>query len=322
MERRCDMTYRDYVGDRLAKTSLDMSVDEWTRLQFKAAVPLSAALAMSAYFIWKSLAITAVALVLSFAAIFLGFILLLDYFAYAKGREVEDVLPEALELLSSNIRSGLPVKESIQMLMSEEFGQLGVEMSIATTEMSTGSSITDALRATRFRVSSQLYSKMIDTVARSIESGANLGTICSQLAKNINDMHNIRKEIRASTVTYTLFLSFAALIASPILFALSTFLVEASTQIFAVASAEGASGGGIPSSFLSFSTTLPPVGLLKNFFLVAIGITAIFTSLGVGIVREGSMRVGLRFMPVFLAIAFTVYFVAKSSITSLVGLSV
>ncbi|MBI4017897.1 MAG: type II secretion system F family protein [Candidatus Aenigmarchaeota archaeon] len=315
------MAYRDYVREKLSKTSLDMSVDAWQKLQVRASLPLATALAVSVYFFTHSIAITVAAWALSFVSIFAVFVAILDYLGYAKAREVEDMLPEALELLSSNLKAGLPLKESLQMLMSEEFGQLGVEMSSAATEMSTGTPIVEALKSTRFHVASELYGKTIETLSRSVESGVNMDRICGELARNINDLHNIRRDIRASTVTYTLFLSFAALIASPILFALSTFLTEASTQIFSAAS-ETTGGGGAPLGLLSFSTTLPPIDLLRNFFLVAIAITSIFTSLGVGIVREGSVRVGLRYMPIFLIVSFVVYFIAKSAVTSIVGLSI
>lgn len=313
------MAYRDYVREKLSQTSLEMSPDDWMRLQFKASLPLSAALAVSAFFLSRDLVVSAAVLAVSFVAIFVISAFLLDYLTYMKARDVEETLPEALELLASNVKAGLPLKESLQLLMTEEFGQLGVEMSTAVTEMNTGTPIADALKATRRRVASVLYGKTIETLCRSIESGVSLDKMCSELAHNINDMQNIRREIRSSTVTYTLFLTFAAMIAAPILFALSTFLVEASTQIFSLTASEGADA---PQGLLSFSTTLPPVDLLRNFFLVAIAITSFFTALGVGIVREGSMRVGLKYMPVFVIVSFIVYFTAKGLIQSVVGLNI
>lgn len=313
------MAYRDYVHERLEKTSLEMSVEKWQRMQLKSAVAISAAMAVSFYFLTNSVLMTLFGSLISFVIVFFVFVFLLDYFAYLKARDVEETLPEALELLASNMRAGLPVKDSLQLLMTEEFGQLGVEISIATTEMNTGVSIIDALKGTRRRVDSKLYSKTIETLCRSIEGGVNLDTICSALARNINDMHNIRRDIRASTVAYTLFLTFAALIASPILFALSTFLVEASTEIFSIASAQETAA---PLGLLTFSTNIPPVELLRNFFLIAIGITSVFTSLGVGIVREGSMRVGLKYVPAFLVAAFVVFFIAKGLIESIVGINI
>ncbi|QQG39296.1 MAG: type II secretion system F family protein [Candidatus Aenigmatarchaeota archaeon] len=313
------MSYESYVRSRLEKTSLRIKPAEWMKLQVKMALPLSAAAALSLFFITQSVLVTAAGAVLAFVIIFVGTVFALDYMAYAKAREVEDSLTDALELLASNVKAGLPIKDSMQLLMTDEFGQLGVEMSTAVIEMNTGVSMVDALRATRARVESQLYAKTIETLCRSVESGVNVDTVCTAMARNINDMRNITRDIRASTTTYTLFLGFAALVASPLLFALSSYLVEASGEIFAVASAQGT--GGSPLGLLSFSTSVPPADMLRNFFLAAIAITSFFTSLGIGIVKDGSMRVGLKFVPFFLATSFAVFFVAKGLIAGLVGLS-
>jgi len=309
---------RQRVKDLLDKGTLSWDASQFLRATVKGTVAVSFGLSVFLFFsagVWWALAglFFGVALSLSF------FIFVLTYSPYQKAKEIEELLPEALELISSNLQAGLTTREALKLLISDQYEPLASEISLVMAKESMGKPLEEALRESSDRIESELYRKVVQTLSRGIEGGSDLEEVTTALASNIQDIKNMKQKIRSAAMGYKAFLTFASLIAAPFLFALSTFLIETLTKLTEQATQGSTAGTGIPSSFLTIGTSLPPVDTLTIFFISMIILTSLSTSIGIGIVSKGSLMEGVKVSPVFIMVALAVYWIGRQMISVLVG---
>ncbi len=313
-----DSPVMEFIKRGIERSSLNVSPREWLRKTAIISLVITGLIFFALVFyteILSAITWSLGALVLIVSYLFFN----LKYSSFKKANEIENILPEALEIISSGIKSGLSVKDSVQSIIRDEFEPLATEISKAFVQQSTGSTLSESLRNAAERVDSDLFKKTMATLTRSIDSGANVAEVSESLAKNINEVRALRKDIRSSTVTYTLFLSFASLIAAPILFALSSFLVETNAQI-AKRTGAATGAGDIPSSFLQLTTQLPPVDVLNNFFIVILSITSISAAIAIGIVNKGHYKEGIKIIPIFLIVSLLIFFFASNTVSAFFGI--
>ncbi len=309
-------TVKQRVQDVLEKGTLHWNASQFIRRAVIGTLIFAVGVAVFLFFlrgVWWSVAGLGFGVFL--AAAFFSF--LLTYSPYRKGQEIEAILPEALELIASNLKAGLTIRETFKLLVSDRYEPLSTEISRALAKESMGMPLREALLETVEHVQSRLYRKVVQSLVRGMEAGANLEDVAMALARNINDIRGIREKIRTSALSYTTFLTFASLVAAPFLFALSTFLVSTTNDLMQRASA--GAGGEIPATFLSIGTALPDIGLLTTFFLTVLVITALSTSISIGIVNKGSALEGLKIAPVFVLFALAVYWVGGKLIQAFLG---
>ena len=137
----------------------------------------------------------------------------------------------------------------------------------------------------------------------------------------------LQREIAVATTTYAIFIVFAAIIAAPLLFSVSTYYAElneqiANEQLKRSGPETGAMGQGVPGGLSGISSLgKGGVGQIKSdeirtFSLAAIVLTGFFAALIVGLMREGKAARGLKFVPVFILVGLGVYFTFSSILHS------
>lgn len=234
--------------------------------------------------------------------------LLLILKADAKGKFIEEILPDALLLMSMNIKSGMTTDRSLIMSARSEFGPLERELNKAGKQILAGKEVRYALLDMTTRIRSDLFERTIRLIVEGIESGGELSSLLQQTAEDIQNTKLVHNEVRSNLMMYSIFIFFAVGFGAPLLFGISTYLVgSVGTQI---ASVQAANQPGAATMHIS-------TGFLVIFALLSLTITSFFGGLIIGIIKSGSEKAGIKLIPILIIVSFLVFFVVRGMVSSI-----
>ncbi len=215
----------------------------------------------------------------------------------ARKRELETVLPDFLQLAAANVRAGLPVEQALWRAATPEFGIFSKEVQIAMKRTFSGEPLSDSLSYLANRFNSKYLLRTVSVLKFGISSGGEIGEIMERTAADLRKMQILYKEASSSMIMYVIFISFAALIGAPFLFAVSYKLIATLGAVWAHIPITGDY-----SSFglVSFSPPKITADDFKMFAMISIMVTSIFASFILAVIRSGSMRDGLKLLPFFV----------------------
>ena len=211
---------------------------------------------------------------------------------------VESILPDALQLMAANARAGYIPSRALILSARPEFGPLSEAIKKAGKDMLTGDSVEEALRKIPRYIKSKVLEKTISLIIEGSRSGGRFATLLEENAEDIRRVQILQKEVRANVIMYVIFLGFAGAVAAPVRYALSGFLIPTRSTIGASSVPEEAFSGVV---FLNFS---------------GVNVSADFLF---GSISTGSEKAGFKYVPIFMIVAFTIYFVTIGFIGSLFG---
>ncbi len=238
----------------------------------------------------------------------------LNSIAEKKGEFVENILPDALQLVSSNIKAGLTTERALFMSARPEFKYLSVELKAASKRIIAGQGLADALTQLPAKIKSLILKRTMWLIVQGIKSGAQLADLLNNLSADLREDNELRHEIHANVSLYVLMIFFAAAIGAPALLGLSTIIVESITEQTQDISlpqdfTSRASGSAIGVTGLvgTPASAIEPAFILF-FAQIALIVTVIFSSLVLGVINSGKELDGVKYIPVMLVIAFVVFF--------------
>lgn len=236
--------------------------------------------------------------------------------ADAKAKFVEDVLPDALQLMSSNLRAGLTTDKALMLSVRPEFGPLSDELNLVGKEIAVGKDINQALLDMSTRIKSEKLHKTVLLITSSLKAGGELAPLLSLTSQNLRNQKFIDEKTKASVLMYVIFIFSAICFGSPILFGLSSFLVEVlAKNIGAIEIA--------PTAAAQFPVAMTKVaissGFITTFVLVCLVTASILGSLVLGLIRKGSERGGLRFIPIMLVLTISIFFLVRFLMSRMLG---
>ncbi|MEM5792966.1 MAG: type II secretion system F family protein [Candidatus Aenigmatarchaeota archaeon] len=235
-----------------------------------------------------------------------------------RSKTAEEVLPDALKLMSSNIRSGLTTDKALMLSARPEFGPLEVQIRKAAKKSLSGVSIQESLEVISENINSNVLRKTVDLIKESISKGGNLSSLLDGIADDISRVRLLKKEIRAQVMMYSIFIFFASAIAAPILYSISSHLVGMMGNI-------SENIGEVPSygSFIKIDISKSNIG--KNFLikysLISLAVTSIFSAMLIGVLSGGNEKDGIKYIPLILIISIVLYFISTIIVGKLLGLA-
>ncbi|MFH7882098.1 MAG: type II secretion system F family protein [Candidatus Aenigmatarchaeota archaeon] len=255
--------------------------------------------------------------VLFFLILQVVFHMVLIFIADNRANYVEEILPDALQIISSNMRAGLTHDKAILTSARPEFGPLEKELKNAAKETLSGKPLEEALKNMTKRIKSKLLERTISLLLEGLEKGGSITALLDSIALDIRQVRILKREIKSYVMMYGIFIFFAACIGAPLLYSVSIFLVETM----------GKFGGGIEIEKMPEVGSKLPLGsiriseirpeFLSLYSYIAIGVTIFFGSLLIGLVQEGTEKAGLRFLPIFLPTGFAVFFISQIAIRAM-----
>lgn len=253
-----------------------------------------------------------VALFVCFGLTLFTFYLILMLEADRRAKEAENALPDALQLMATNLRAGLTTDKAFLVSARDEFGVLNIEFKKVAKEIATGKDLVDALSEMSKRIKSDIVARTIDLITFGITSGGELAPLLEESAASLRQQLLTRKQIHASVMMYTIFIFIAVGFISPLLFSLSTVLTE-------IMSSTLGSIGTIPPEVASnVPLTVASVTLnatfIKWFAIGLLIVSAILSSLVLGLINSGEEKDGIKFIPILLACGLVMFFVVRFAI--------
>ncbi|HEX7877147.1 MAG TPA: type II secretion system F family protein [Sphingobium sp.] len=105
--------------------------------------------------------------------------------------------PDALELLTRGLRSGLPITETLGVVASEVPGPVGEEFKLITERIKIGKTMDQALQETADRLGTPEFQFFVISLAIQRETGGNLAETLSNLATVLRQRGQMKLKIRA-----------------------------------------------------------------------------------------------------------------------------
>jgi Flp pilus assembly protein TadB len=234
-----------------------------------------------------------------------------------RSRYVENILPDALQLVAANIKSGFIPSRALVLSARKEFGPLSEAIKNVGKEMMTGKSLQESMGEMTRTIKSDVLQTTVTLVTKGVRAGGQLVSLFEETAIDIRRKEAIKKEVRANIMMYAIFIGFAGCVGAPILYALSGFLVGTISSL-----------GGMVTIPEEVMTKMPlhmnfGVAISSDFLflfsIVAILITTVFGGMIIGLISSGKEKDGIKYIPVLAITSLAVFFVTGFLINLIFG---
>jgi len=235
----------------------------------------------------------------------------------SRTRQIEEVLADALQLMSANVRAGMTLDRAIWLSARPEFGPLEDEIKMFGREVLGGVSMIEALRNIKKRVNSDLLERTLRLMEEGMRSGGEMAKLLDETAADIRKIKMMRKQVRSNVIMYSMFIMFASVLGAPILFAVSVYFIEMISGFWKKSTVN------LPTEMSSGIMKMNPpqveVSEMMLFSIASIVITTFFGSLIIGLIQTGKEKRGLKYVPFLTGTALLIFFGVKFIISSLFG---
>lgn len=231
--------------------------------------------------------------------------------------EMEEVLPDALLLVSANIKSGLNVEKAFLLSARDEFGPLAEEFRETAMQIFGGKPMDEALNEMEHRVKSELFSETIKLLRDGMESGGNTAELLESSADDIRNSMELRQEINSNIRMYTIFIMMAAVVGAPLLFSISVYMSETTAQMWADTNLDKLQSAG--KLGLSFQKPSVDVEFFEQFAVMAIVTINFFASLIMSEIKNANIKEGAKYIPVLVTISVALFFLIKGALAGVMG---
>ncbi len=139
-------------------------------------------------------------LMAGFAGLLIGVAVPHVVVGFMMGRRLKsfnDRFPDAIELLTRGLRSGLPVGESISVVGTEIPGTVGEEFRRVSDKVRIGRTMDQALQETADRIGTPEFQFFVITLAIQRETGGNLAETLNNLADVLRKRQQMKLKIKA-----------------------------------------------------------------------------------------------------------------------------
>src|SRR3989344_8129858 len=232
-------------------------------------------------------------------------------------KEIELVLADYLQLVASNLTAGMPIDQAMWYAVRERFGVLAEEIEIVARKVTGGIDLEEALLEFTNKYDSQLLKRSFALLIEGLKSGGELSDLVSKISWDIKESQILEKEILAEVTTYVIFIIIASVIIAPLLYALSHRIIIIMSQVL----------GKIDfGNFAGVSSTLPLRFTGNNimspddfriFIYINLTITSVLAAMIVSTIKKGSIKAGLKLIPIFLSISIILHLLISILLSSL-----
>jgi Flp pilus assembly protein TadB len=242
----------------------------------------------------------------------------LDIRMYSYVKQIEENLPDFLQLASANISAGMTIDRALWYAVRPKFGILAKEMETVAKSTIAGEDLEKALVKLSHRYESRVLRETINLIVEGIQSGGQMAELLNKLSTNIKETQLMKKEISASVTTYAIFIGVATVLASPVLFALSTQLLIIIQKIFSTINIDKTVGSAGLFSF-NFSGDSIDLKNFRRFAILVLVISSFFSASIISVIRKGSVKDGIKTIPFFIAVSIILYYLASLMFASVMG---
>lgn len=245
---------------------------------------------------------------------------IISMIATNRGRFIEKILPDALQLIAANLRAGMTIDRALLASNRKEFGYLNYLFIIVGKEISTGTEVSEALLNMTKRVKSEKFAKSLELIVMAMRSGGELSRLLGQVAENLVHQQNIEDKIRAGVTTYLIFIGAAVSFAAPFLYALSTVFVNIIITSFGNVDIPAEAMRNMP-----FTIKMTPEQVIflpdfvKMYSMICLMTLGVMSSFLLGLIKKGKVKFGITYIPIIVGSSMLIYFVVRGGALFIFG---
>lgn len=222
-------------------------------------------------------------------------------------KKMEEVFPDFIGLMASNLRAGMTIDRALLLSSRKEFAPLDKYIILLGKDIVTGKEISRALEDMAEKIASAKITRTVRLIISGIKSGGNLAVLLEETAQSMRERNFVEKRAASNVLMYVIFIFFASSIGGPVLFGLSSILVEVMTKLVSGLPKEG-SVSNIPFALTSVSIS---VDFIIYFSLAFVVVTNILASLVLGLVSKGKEREGLKYVIPMILVSVTTFLLSR-----------
>ncbi len=316
----------------IERAGLEVSTKKLQKVFFNIAVLLN--LGVSAFLIyyfsvaygiaWSAIVMSMIVLwVFVFVLLIIGlwvmFYIAVDLKIFKRKVDIEEVLPDFLQLTASNIKAGMTIDKALWYAVRPRFGVLAKEIETVAKETMSGADLKIAMEKFASRYNSVILKRTVNMINEGVEAGGEIGDLLTRISVDIQEQRAMLKEMSANVTTYVIFIVFATVVAAPFLFALSGVLINVVEKLGTAlgGTANVAAGVGIP---LSFSGTGVTQSDFRIFAVISIILTSLFSAMMISTIKRGNVQSGIKYIPIFIIISLALFVVGQAVAGRLIGI--
>jgi len=232
--------------------------------------------------------------------------------ASSRIKKIEEVFPDVVSLMSSNLKAGITIEKSFLLSARPEFAPLDKEILRAGREISTGKEVVVALKLMEKNIDSEKISKTIELIISGLRAGGNIADLLDQTSRNMKQKELIEKKTASTTLMYVIFIFVAVSVGAPILFGLSSVLVEIILNLSSKVPEATNFQTNLPFTFNKLEISVDFVIYFSLFFMM---VTNFFSCFVMGAVNKGEGKAGLKYFIPILAISTVLFFLVRKIIS-------
>ena len=258
-------------------------------------------------FVLTFVSITVVGIFLSYLSMSIIYVWT-DLRIFNRTNEMEKVLVDFLQFVSENLKAGMSFDRALFFAIKPQFTVLAAEVRIAAKRAMTGEDVEDALAELSRKYDSRILSRSLIIIVEALRGGGEVAPIIDRVVENLRETKKLKEEMSATTLGYVIFVSFVVMALAPGLFALAKQL------LFVLGKFIGQLSGSINAS-QSLSFQFARVAITPEQFTIfcyfALATTSIFSSMIISQIQHGNIKSGVKYVPVFVVVSVTVFFVLQ-----------
>ena len=229
--------------------------------------------------------------------LWLLFYLSLDVAIFKRKQKLEEVLPDFLQLASSNIRAGMTIDRALWYAVRPRFGVLASEIEEVAKRTVAGEPLDTAIQHFVKKYDSKTLERSMNLLVEGLRAGGEIGDLLNKIAGNIQETNLMKKELAANVTTYIIFITFATLIAAPLLFGMAYQLIIVIQEVFSRVDIGPSSSTSMP---LTISQGTISIGDFQIFAIASLIITSLFSAMIISAIKKGNLTAGIRYIPIFM----------------------
>ncbi len=229
----------------------------------------------------------------------------IDMMIYNRTKKMEEVLPDFLRFVSENLKGGMSFEKALWSSIKPEFGILAGEVRLAAKKVMTGQEVEEALNEFTSKYDSPIMKRAFDLITEGMKGGGRIAELIDRIIEDIEEMRELKAEMRTTNLSYIIFVTFVVLIVTPALFTLSyQFLIVLQGLSSKLGDTSSIQASSLPISF--GKVAIDSEGF-RQFSMYALAIISGFSAIIVSIISKGNIKGGIRLVPIYIFSSITAY---------------
>ena len=240
-----------------------------------------------------------------------------DMIIYNRTKQMEDVLIEFLQFTSENLKGGMPFDRALWNSIKPRFKVLATEVRLAAKKSMTGKGVEEALLEFTDKYNSPTLKRAFSLIVEGMKGGSEIADVIDRVVDDLKTTRELKEEMAATALTYTIFISAIVMVVSPVLFALAKQLLIILNNL---GERLGTSLANSPSTLpIKFSGSAIGADDFTKFSYMSLGVIGLFASTIVSMIQYGNIKSGIKYIPLFMIVSIVIYALTSFMINKLFG---